>query len=309
MIEIRDVTKIYGRTTAVDHLSVTVKPGIVTGFLGPNGAGKSTTMRMVLGLDRPTTGEILVAGRRYDKHSAPLHEVGALLDARAFHPGRSAYQHLLSVAMTGGYGRRRVRDVLDMVGLDGVAGKRTKGFSLGMGQRLGIAAALIGDPAVVMLDEPVNGLDPDGIRWIRGLLRGLAAEGRTVFVSSHLMSEVAMTADYLVVIGRGRLIADVPMEQMTSATSQIRVRTPEPGRLRELLTGAWTVADGPDGPDGSDGTLLASGGSVEDIARTALANNVLIVELTPMHPSLEDAYYALTRGEVEYTTTPGRAAA
>jgi len=302
MIEIRDVTKIYGRTTAVDHLTVTVKPGVVTGFLGPNGAGKSTTMRMVLGLDRPTTGEILVAGRRYDRHSAPLHEVGALLDARAFHPGRTAYQHLLSVAMTGGYGRRRVREVLDMVGLEGVAGKRTKGFSLGMGQRLGIAAALIGDPAVVMLDEPVNGLDPDGIRWIRGLLRGLAAEGRTVFVSSHLMSEVAMTADHLVVIGRGRLIADVPMERMTSATTQVRVRTTEPGRLRELLT-AWTVDDGP------DGTLLASGGSVEDIARTAMANNVLILELTPMHPSLEDAYYALTRGEVEYTMTPGRAAA
>jgi len=302
MIEIRDVTKIYGRTTAVDHLTVTVKPGVVTGFLGPNGAGKSTTMRMVLGLDRPTTGEILVAGRRYDRHSAPLHEVGALLDARAFHPGRTAYQHLLSVAMTGGYGRRRVREVLDMVGLEGVAGKRTKGFSLGMGQRLGIAAALIGDPAVVMLDEPVNGLDPDGIRWIRGLLRGLAAEGRTVFVSSHLMSEVAMTADHLVVIGRGRLIADVPMERMTSATTQVRVRTTEPGRLRELLT-AWTVDDGP------DGTLLASGGSVEDIARTAMANDVLILELTPMHPSLEDAYYALTRGEVEYTTTPGRAAA
>ena len=302
MIEIRDVTKIYGRTTAVDHLTVTVKPGVVTGFLGPNGAGKSTTMRMVLGLDRPTTGEILVAGRRYDRHSAPLHEVGALLDARAFHPGRTAYQHLLSVAMTGGYGRRRVREVLDMVGLEGVAGKRTKGFSLGMGQRLGIAAALIGDPAVVMLDEPVNGLDPDGIRWIRGLLRGLAAEGRTVFVSSHLMSEVAMTADHLVVIGRGRLIADVPMERMTSATTQVRVRTTEPGRLRELLT-AWTVDDRP------DGTLLASGGSVEDIARTAMANNVLILELTPMHPSLEDAYYALTRGEVEYTTTPGRAAA
>jgi len=302
MIEIRDVTKIYGRTTAVDHLTVTVKPGVVTGFLGPNGAGKSTTMRMVLGLDRPTTGEILVAGRRYDRHSAPLHEVGALLDARAFHPGRTAYQHLLSVAMTGGYGRRRVREVLDMVGLEGVAGKRTKGFSLGMGQRLGIAAALIGDPAVVMLDEPVNGLDPDGIRWIRGLLRGLAAEGRTVFVSSHLMSEVAMTADHLVVIGRGRLIADVPMERMTSATTQVRVRTTEPGRLRELLT-AWTVDDGP------DGTLLASGGSVEDIARTAMANDVLILELTPMHPSLEDAYYALTRGEVEYTMTPGRAAA
>ena len=302
MIEIRDVTKFYGRTTAVDHLTVTVKPGVVTGFLGPNGAGKSTTMRMVLGLDRPTTGEILVAGRRYDRHSAPLHEVGALLDARAFHPGRTAYQHLLSVAMTGGYGRRRVREVLDMVGLEGVAGKRTKGFSLGMGQRLGIAAALIGDPAVVMLDEPVNGLDPDGIRWIRGLLRGLAAEGRTVFVSSHLMSEVAMTADHLVVIGRGRLIADVPMERMTSATTQVRVRTTEPGRLRELLT-AWTVDDRP------DGTLLASGGSVEDIARTAMANNVLILELTPMHPSLEDAYYALTRGEVEYTMTPGRAAA
>jgi ABC-2 type transport system ATP-binding protein len=262
-------------------------------------------MRMVLGLDRPTSGEILVGGRRYVQHTAPLHEVGALLDARAFHPGRTAYQHLLSVALTGGYGRRRVREVLGMVGLDSVAGKRTKGFSLGMGQRLGIAAALIGDPAVVMLDEPVNGLDPDGIRWIRGLLRGLAAEGRTVFVSSHLMSEVAMTADHLVVIGRGRLIADVPMAQLTAATSQVRVRTTEPVRLRELLAGIATVADGP------DGALSVSDAGVEDIARTALHNGVLILELTPQHPSLEDAYYALTRGEVEYTTTvtPRRAAA
>jgi ABC-2 type transport system ATP-binding protein len=310
MIEIRDITKVYGRTTtAVDHLTFTVKPGIVTGFLGPNGAGKSTTMRMILGLDRPTSGEILVAGRRYDEHHAPLHEVGALLDARGFHPGRSAYHHLLTVAMTGGYGRRRVREVLEMVGLDSVAGKRTRGFSLGMGQRLGIAAALIGDPAVVMLDEPVNGLDPDGIRWIRGLLRGLAGEGRTVFVSSHLMSEVALTADHLVVIGRGRLIADMPLAQMTSATTQLRVRTTEPARLRELLAGAWTVSDGPDGPDGTDGTLLVSGGSAEDVARTALANNILILELTPVHPTLEDAYYALTRGDVEYTMVPGRAAA
>ena len=299
MIEIRDVSKAYGRTLAVDHLTVTVKPGAVTGFLGPNGAGKSTTMRMVLGLDRPTGGEILVGGRRYDRHAAPLHEVGALFDARAFHPGRTAREHLLSLALTGGYGRRRVREVLGTVGLDSVADRRTKGFSMGMGQRLGIAAALIGDPAVVMLDEPVNGLDPDGIRWIRGLLRTLADEGRTVFVSSHLMSEMAMTADQLIVIGRGRLIADVPMATLTAATTQVRVRTTEPDRLRDLVPAS----------DGPDGTLLVTDVDAAAIARTALAHDLLILELTPLHPSLEDAYYALTRGEVEYTAMSGRAAA
>jgi len=300
MIEIRDVTKIYGRTTAVDHLTVTVKPGVVTGFLGPNGAGKSTTMRMVLGLDRPTTGEILVAGRRYDRHSAPLHEVGALLDARAFHPGRTAYQHLLSVAMTGGYGRRRVREVLDMVGLEGVAGKRTKGFSLGMGQRLGIAAALIGDPAVVMLDEPVNGLDPDGIRWIRGLLRGLAAEGRTVFVSSHLMSEVAMTADHLVVIGRGRLIADAATTDfIAQATrSSIRVRSPRLTDLRAALIGANLQVV--DSAPGAVAALEVLDATIEQVGELAGAAGITLHELTAQQGSLEEAFIQLTGDSVEY---------
>ena len=302
MIEVENLSKRYGEKLAVDGLDFVVQPGVVTGFLGPNGAGKSTTMRMIAGLDQPTTGRVTVNGGDYRSAAAPMAELGVLLEARAVHTGRSARNHLLALAQTNGLSRRRVDELIDIVGLTDVAGKRVGGFSLGMGQRLGIASALLGDPRVVVLDEPVNGLDPEGVLWVRNLLKGLAAEGHTVFVSSHLMSEVAMTADHLVVIGRGRLIADVPMERMTSATTQVRVRTTEPGRLRELLT-AWTVDDGP------DGTLLASGGSVEDIARTAMANNVLILELTPMHPSLEDAYYALTRGEVEYTTTPGRAAA
>ncbi len=224
MIEIRNLSKTYGPTTAVDDLTVTVAPGVVTGFLGPNGAGKSTTMRMVVGLDRPTSGEVLVHGRRYAEHGAPLHHVGALLDAQAVHPGRTPLAHLRALAATHGIGRRRVAEVVGTVGLDEVAGHRAGGFSLGMRQRLGIAAALLGDPEVVLLDEPVNGLDPDGIRWIRGLLRGLAAEGRTVFVSSHLMSEMALTADHLVILGRGRLLSDVSMEEMTaSATGQVRV--------------------------------------------------------------------------------------
>jgi ABC-2 type transport system ATP-binding protein len=236
MIEIESLTKVYGHRTAVDHLTVTVRPGMVTGFLGPNGAGKSTTMRLVLGLDHPTSGQARINGRRYGEHRAPLREVGALLEARAFHPGRSGYHHLLALAASNGIGRGRVREVIDMVGLDEVARRRTRGFSLGMGQRLGIAAALLGDPAVIILDEPVNGLDPDGIRWIRSLLRGLAGEGRTVLVSSHLMSEMALTADHLVIVGRGRLLADVGMEQMTATSSLVRVRTPHAERLRALLT-------------------------------------------------------------------------
>jgi ABC-2 type transport system ATP-binding protein len=214
MIEAVDLSKRYGRHTAVDHASFTVRPGVVTGFLGPNGAGKSTTLRMVVGLDHPTSGEVRVGGRRYAEHRAPLHEVGVLLDAGAVHPGRSAQDHLLALAATGGIGRRRVAEVLDLVGLSDVARRRTRGYSLGMHQRLGIAAALLGDPAVVVLDEPVNGLDPDGIRWIRGLLRSLAAQGRTVFVSSHLMSEMELTADHLVVIGEGRLLADAGLDQL-----------------------------------------------------------------------------------------------
>ncbi|HEX8345914.1 MAG TPA: ABC transporter ATP-binding protein [Actinoplanes sp.] len=303
MIEINDLTKTYGDKTAVDHLSVTVRPGVVTGFLGPNGAGKSTTMRVILGLDHPTGGETLVNGRRYTDHRAPLREVGALLEAKAFHPGRSAYHHLLALAATGGYGRQRVRQVLDMVGLEQVAGKRTRGFSMGMGQRLGIAAALLGDPAVVILDEPVNGLDPDGIRWIRGLLRGLAAEGRTVFVSSHLMSEMALTADHLVIVGRGRLIADVPTAEMTAASAVVRVRSPQAARLRHLLDAPGV------GATGTRDELSVSGRSAEEIARVALANGVLVTELTPVHASLEDAYMKLTHNDVEYQPADITAAA
>ncbi len=303
MIEINDLTKTYGDKTAVDHLTVTARPGVVTGFLGPNGAGKSTTMRVILGLDRPTGGTALVNGRPYAEHAAPLREVGALLESKAFHPGRSAYHHLLALAATGGFGRDRVRQVLDMVGLDQVAGKRTRGFSMGMAQRLGIAAALLGDPAVVMLDEPVNGLDPDGIRWIRGLLRSLAAEGRTVFVSSHLMSEMALTADHLIIVGRGRLLADVPTAEMTAASAVVRVRSPQAGRLRHLLdeTGVDVSGDGEE--------LSVSGRSAEEIARLALTNGVLVTELTPLHASLEEAYMALTHDDVEYQPAPDITAA
>jgi ABC-2 type transport system ATP-binding protein len=276
---------------------------VVTGFLGPNGAGKSTTMRVILGLDRPTSGTVRINGRPYTEHPAPLREVGALLDAKAFHPGRSAYHHLLALAATGGFGRDRVRQVLDLVGLDQVAGKRTRGFSMGMAQRLGIAAALLGDPAVVMLDEPVNGLDPDGIRWIRGLLRGLAAEGRTVFVSSHLMSEMALTADHLVIVGRGRLIADVPTAEMTAASAVVRVRSPQAVRLRSLLDGPGV------GVTGDRDELSVSGRSAEQIARVALTNGVLVTELTPVHASLEDAYMSLTHDDVEYQPADITAAA
>jgi ABC-2 type transport system ATP-binding protein len=293
VIELTNLTKRYGAKTAVDHLTVSIRPGVVTGFLGPNGAGKSTTMRMILGLDHPTSGLALVNGRRYAGHPAPLHEVGGLLEAKAFHPGRSAYHHLLALATTGGYGKQRVREVLAMVGLHDVAGHRTRGFSLGMAQRLGIAAALLGDPAVVILDEPVNGLDPDGVRWIRELLRNLAAQGRTVFLSSHLMSEMALTADRLVVLGRGRLLADMSMTDLTAGASVVRVRSPQADQLR-LLLGA------PDAPIAGGDLLSVSGRTAEDIARTAAANRLLVTELTPVHASLEDAYLSLTHDDVEY---------
>ena len=296
MIEIRNLTKVYGPTTAVDDLTVTVRPGVVTGFLGPNGASKSTTMRAVVGLDRPTRGDVLVEGRRYADHPAPLHQVGALLDAKAAHPGRSAVAHLRALAVTNGIGRGRVDELIGMVGLQQVAERRVGGFSLGMAQRLGIAAALLGDPAVVLLDEPVNGLDPDGIRWIRGLLRGLAAEGRTVFVSSHLMSEMALTADHLVILGRGRLLADVSMEEMTaSATGQVRVRSPEADRLAGLLSAEGAALTRPE-PD----VLAVTGRTSTQIAETALTSRILLTELTPVHASLEDAYLAMTRHDVEY---------
>src|SRR5450631_3584662 len=247
MIEALGLTKIYGRKKAVDELTFTVKPGIVTGFLGPNGAGKSTTMRMILGLDAPTAGSVRVNGKLYREHQAPLHEVGALLEARSIHTGRSAYNHLLALAQTGGISRARVEEVIDLVGLREVARKRAGSFSLGMGQRLGIASALLGDPHTLILDEPVNGLDPDGIRWIRNLLKSLAAQGRTVFVSSHLMSEMALTADEVVIIGKGRLIAQIPTDELIAQSSQrfVRVRSPEVGRLRAALdgVGAATVLE------------------------------------------------------------------
>jgi ABC-2 type transport system ATP-binding protein len=299
MIEAHALTKRYGSTTAVHDLSFTVRPGLVTGFLGPNGAGKSTTMRMIVGLDRPSAGEVLVGGYPYDTSTAPLHEVGALLDAGAVHPNRSARSHLLALAASNGIGRRRVDEVIEMVGLQDVAHRRAGRFSLGMSQRLGIAAALLGDPEVVLMDEPVNGLDPEGIRWIRQLLRGLAAEGRTVFVSSHLMSEMAVTADHLVIIGRGRLLADVSMADMTaSVVPVVHVRTPRPDELAPLLGGPGVTIDRPE-----PGVLSVRGRSSDEIARAALGHRILLTELTPVHASLEDAYLALTRNDVEYSAT------
>jgi ABC-2 type transport system ATP-binding protein len=311
MIDVLGVTKSYGDKKAVDDLSFSVRPGRVTGFLGPNGAGKSTTMRMVVGLDRPASGQLLVHGRPYEQLEAPLRQVGALLDAGAVHPGRSARHHLLALAASNGIGARRVQEVLDLVGLADVAGKRAGTFSLGMKQRLGIAAALLGDPEVLLLDEPVNGLDPDGIRWIRDLLRALAQEGRTVFLSSHLMSEMALTADHLVILGRGRLLADISMEEMTaSVTPVVRVRTPEAPALRSLLLA-------PDvGVDQDGDVMTVTGLSSEEIGRAAVDHHVLLHELTPEHRSLENAYLSLTRDDVEYPAShspvdrsPRRAAA
>src|SRR3954452_2466577 len=269
MIEARTLTKRYDEKLAVDALSFTIRPGVVTGFLGPNGAGKSTTMRMMIGLDRPTSGSVLINGQRYAEHRAPLHEVGALLEARAIHPGRSARNHLLSLALTSRISRARVDQVLDMVGLTEVANKRVAGFSLGMGQRLGVAAALLGDPHTLILDEPVNGLDLDGIRWIRALLTRLADEGRTVFLSSHLMSEMAVTADHVIVIGKGRLLRDQPMAEFIreAAVDVVRVVTPEPERLADALRrrGA-TVSDVDGGPDGS---LTVQGATAREVGTVA----------------------------------------
>jgi ABC-2 type transport system ATP-binding protein len=297
MIEARALVKKYGAETAVDDLTFTVRPGVVTGFLGPNGAGKSTTMRMILGLDAPTTGEVTVNGKHYAEHTAPLHEVGALLEAKAVHTGRSAYHHLLALALTTGISRRRVDEVIDLVGLHDVARKRAGGFSLGMGQRLGVAAALLGDPATLVLDEPVNGLDPEGVLWIRNLLRALAAEGRTVFLSSHLMSEMALTAEHLVVIGRGRLIADVSVREFTDMASSnvVRVRTPEAPRLRALLVAA-DVSVTTTEPD----LLEVAGLSSAEIGRVAVDQRVPLVELTPVQASLEEAFMELTQDAVEY---------
>jgi ABC-2 type transport system ATP-binding protein len=297
MIEATDLTKRYGDTLAVDGLSFTVRPGVVTGFLGPNGAGKSTTMRMILGLDRPTSGTVTVNGRRYAAHRAPLCEMGALLEARAFHAGRSAYHHLLAMAASNGIPAGRVHEVLDLVGLREVARKRAGGFSLGMGQRLGIASALLGDPRVVMLDEPVNGLDPEGILWVRNLLKCLAAAGRTVFVSSHLMSEMALTAEHLIVIGRGRLIADVPVAEFTRRASRnrVRVRSPQAPALRDLLAGVdIEITSGP------PGVLEVAGLTAEQIGDIAGAAGLTLHELTVREASLEEAFMELTRDAIEY---------
>ncbi|MFD4640826.1 ABC transporter ATP-binding protein [Lentzea sp. NPDC058436] len=305
MIEVRDLVKNYDTTTAVDGVSFTVRPGVVTGFLGPNGAGKSTTMRMIVGLDRPTSGSAEVNGRPYREHAAPLGEIGVLLEARAVHPGRSPRDHLLALGATHGIGARRVDEVLDLVGLSAVARRRAGGFSLGMGQRLGIGAALLGDPRTVMLDEPVNGLDPDGIRWIRALLRGLAEEGRTVFISSHLMSEMALTADHLVVLGRGRLLADLSVADLVaSAARGVLVRTPMAGELVLLLEGQGAVVTRQE-----DGGLLVAGAGAEEIAMRALSAGIPLFELTPQRASLEEAYLELTVDSVEYQGHNGRTAA
>jgi ABC-2 type transport system ATP-binding protein len=297
MIEARDLTKDYGDKRAVDGLSFTVQPGIVTGFLGPNGSGKSTTMRLILGLDAPTRGDAIVNGRHYREHTAPLHEVGALLEARSVHTGRSAYNHLLGLAQTHGIPKQRVSELIDLVGLHEVARKRSGQFSLGMGQRLGIAQALLGDPKTVMLDEPVNGLDPEGIHWVRNLLKGLAAEGRTVFVSSHLMTEMALTADHLIVIGRGKLIADTSVDDFVARASQkvVVVRSPELERLRVELTGPGVTF-----ADAERGALEVHGLTPEQVGDAAAGAGIALHELSPQQASLEEAFMDLTRDDLEF---------
>ena len=299
MIELQHLTKRYGAKTAVDDLSFTVQPGRVTGFLGPNGAGKSTTMRMVLGLDRPTSGTARVNGKAYVEHRAPLQEVGALLESKAFHPARSARAHLTALAATAGLPKGRVDAVLEIAGLTSVADRKVGGFSLGMGQRLGVATALIGDPATVILDEPVNGLDPDGVLWIRTLARRLAAEGRTVFLSSHLMSEMAVTADQLVVVGRGRLIADVPVTEFieSSGGESVRVRSPRAAELSTLLAGPDVSVE-----SAETGLLDVRGLPASRIGDLAASAGIALHELTVVRPSLEDAFMTLTRDEREYRT-------
>lgn len=299
MIEAQGLTKQFGPKTAVDQVTFTVKPGMVTGFLGPNGAGKTTTMRMIVGLDRPTGGSVTINGSRYADLKSPLREVGILLDAKAVHPGRSARAHLLAIAATHGIGRKRVDEVIGLTGLDAVAGKRVKGFSLGMGQRLGIAAALLGDPKTLILDEPVNGLDPEGVIWVRTLARHLAGEGRTVFLSSHLMSEMAQTADHLIVLGRGRVIADAPLADILALAqgTAVRVRTPDAARFEQVLTAASAAVT----PSGNERDLLQVNGlAASRIGELAAQERVVLHELSPLAGSLEDAYLSLTGDEVEY---------
>ena len=297
MIEVEKLSKHFGPVTAVDGLSFAVRPGHVTGFLGPNGAGKTTTMRLILGLEAPTSGTALVGGRRYRDIVRPLHEVGSLLDANAVHPGRTAWCHLLSLAQSNGIGPSRVLKVLQLTGLDAVAHRRFKGFSLGMKQRVGIAAAMLGDPPILMFDEPVNGLDPEGIHWIRQMFKTLAAEGRTVFVSSHLMSEMALTADHLIIIGRGRLIADMATYRFieSSARKDVLVRSPRAADLSGLLTahGAAVATE-------SDGALSVTGMDAAAIVELASSRGIAVHELVPRHASLEQAYLDITSDSVEY---------
>ncbi|HBH59721.1 MAG TPA: multidrug ABC transporter ATP-binding protein [Arthrobacter bacterium] len=307
MIEAKGLTKVYGEKTAVAGVNFTVEAGQVTGFLGPNGAGKSTTMRMIMGLDRPTSGTVTVNGAPLVRHAAPMRDVGALLDAKAVHTGRSAYNHLLAMAATHSIPKKRVHEVIEMTGLAEVAKKKVGGFSLGMGQRLGIAAALLGDPQTVILDEPVNGLDPEGVVWVRNLVKYLASEGRTVFLSSHLMSEMALTADHLIVIGRGRIIADAPIRDIINGQGRIRtrVRTDQPDLLMRLLAGDGVSVELQDNE-----LLEVSGLDPRQIARAALDSHTMIYELTPLQASLEEAYMELTKDEVEYHSllTTGAAA-
>ncbi|MFF8195878.1 ABC transporter ATP-binding protein [Streptomyces bobili] len=296
MIELEGLTKRYGEKVAVNNLTFTVRPGIVTGFLGPNGAGKSTTMRMMLGLDRPTAGDVRIDGQHYDRLKDPLTYIGALLDAQAMHGGRSAFNHLLCLAQSNGIPAGRVHEVLETVGLTSVARKKAKGFSLGMGQRLGIAGALLGDPRILMFDEPVNGLDPEGIHWIRNLMKSLAAQGRTVFVSSHLMSEMALTADHLVVIGQGRLLADTSMADFIAQNSRayVRIRTPQRERLLDVLNGAGiTVVEAGE-------ALEVDGSKSERIGELAAQHQIVLHELSPQRASLEEAFMQLTAESVEY---------
>jgi ABC-2 type transport system ATP-binding protein len=297
MIELQGLTKRYGDKTAVDHLTFTVRSGVVTGFLGPNGAGKSTTMRMLIGLDAPTSGDVRIDGKHYAQLSEPLKYIGALLDAQAIHGGRTAYNHLLCLAQSNRIPRQRVHEVLETVGLTAVANKRSKGFSLGMGQRLGIAGALLGDPEILMFDEPVNGLDPEGIHWIRNLMKSLAAQGRTVFVSSHLMSEMALTAEHLIVIGRGRLLADTTMADFIARNSRsyVRIRTPQPERLKDVLTAAGhtPVLSG-------DGSYEIQGGDAAALGELAAQHQLVLHELSPQRASLEEAFMQLTAESVEY---------
>ncbi|MFD9318957.1 ABC transporter ATP-binding protein [Streptomyces sp. NPDC060053] len=304
MIELSGLTKRYGEKVAVNNLTFTVRPGIVTGFLGPNGAGKSTTMRMLLGLDRPTAGDVRIDGLHYDRLKDPLKYIGALLDAKAMHGGRSAFNHLLCLAQSNGIPKSRVHEVLDTVGLTSVAKKKAKGFSLGMGQRLGIAGALLGDPRILMFDEPVNGLDPEGIHWIRNLMKSLAAQGRTVFVSSHLMSEMALTADHLVVIGQGRLLADTSMADFIAQNSRsyVRIRTPQRERLLDVLHGAGVLV-----VETGSGVLEVDGDKSEHIGELAARHQLVLHELSPQRASLEEAFMQLTAESVEYhahTDTP-----